>query len=221
MAPSEIAEMKTLLTETAIALILAVILVVICYYFVDRPVARFVHDHISFPRGLLQWPPLISGYLRAVALLAVILVVVWWAWKRGGRFQTVLLAISANLVINIVLKQLLKWGCGRYWPETREGDNPSLIGSGAYGFHPFHYGPAYDSFPSGHAAVICSVLSILWLTYPRWRWWYAIVGGAVCVALVGMNYHFVGDVIAGAMLGSITGVCVTHLFRLHRPKPGT
>jgi membrane-associated phospholipid phosphatase len=34
-----------------------------------------------------------------------------------------------------------------------------------------------------------------------------------------MNYHFVGDVIAGAMLGSITGVCMTHVFRLQRPKP--
>ena len=27
-----------------------------------------------------------------------------------------------------------------------------------------------------------------------------------------MNYHFVGDVIAGAMLGSVTGVYMTRLF---------
>jgi membrane-associated phospholipid phosphatase len=210
---------RTLASRTAIALILGIVLVVVCYYFVDRPVARFVHDHGWFPCWLLDWPPLISHCLKVVALSAVILVVLWWAWKPGGRFQTVLLAISANLVVTIVLKQFLKWGCGRYWPETREGDNPSFIGSGAYGFHPFHAGAAYESFPSGHAAVICSVLSILWLSYPRWRWCYAIVGGAVCAALVGLNYHFVGDVIAGAMLGSMTGVGLTCLFRLHRPKP--
>ena len=217
---SEIAEMRTLLTKTAVALILGVILVVICYYFVDRPVAWFVHDHGSFLHGFLQWPPLISNWLKTITPLAVILAVLWWAWKPGGRLQTVLLAISANLIVTTVLKQLLKWGFGRYWPETWKHNNPSLIGNGVYGFHPFQHGTAYESFPSGHAAVICSVLSILWLSYPRWRWLYAIVGGAVCVALVGMNYHFVGDVIAGVMLGSITGVYMTHLFHLHRPKPG-
>jgi membrane-associated phospholipid phosphatase len=131
-----------------------------------------------------------------------------------------LLAISANLVVTNLLKQLLKWSFGRYWPETWHYNNPSLIGNGAYGFQPFHHGAAYESFPSGHAAVIFSALSILWLSYPRWRWLYAIIGGALCVALVGMNYHFVGDVIAGVMLGSTTGICMTHLFRLHRPNAG-
>ena len=58
------------------------------------------------------------------------------------------------------------------------------------------------------------MLSILWLSRPRWRWLYAAVGGLVCVALVGLNYHFVGDVIAGAVLGSVTGFYATRLFRL-------
>ena len=34
------------------------------------------------------------------------------------------------------------------------------------------------------------------------------------MALVGLNYHFVGDVVAGAMLGSVTGVYTTRAFRL-------
>ena len=156
--------------------------------------------------------------LEGRAAPAILLVVLWCIWKPGGRLQTVLLAISANVIATTVLKQLLKWGCGRYWPETWSVRYPSLIGSGDYGFHPFHYGPAYGSFPSGHAAVICSGLSILWLSYPRWRWLYAIVGGVVCAVLAGMNYHFVGDVIAGVMLGSITGVYMTRLFRLEGLK---
>ena len=88
---------------------------------------------------------------------------------------------------------------------------PAVAGRG---FHPFHYGNAYASFPSGHAAVVFSVLSILWLSYPRWQFWYAMFGVAVCVGLVALNFHFVSDVIAGAMLGSITGVWMTQLFRL-------
>jgi membrane-associated phospholipid phosphatase len=144
----------------------------------------------------------------------IVAVVLWRLCKPGGRFQTVLLAISVNLVVTVAIKQLLKWTCGRYWPAPWLHGNPSLIGSGDYGFHPFHEGPFYDSFPSGHAAVICSVLSILWLCYPRGRWLWAAVGMILCGALVGMNYHFVGDVIAGVLLGSITGVYATRLFRL-------
>jgi membrane-associated phospholipid phosphatase len=208
---------RTPLTRTAIALIVGVILVVVCYFWVDRPVAWFVHNHRFFPPDLLKWPPLASKWLKGVAPLAIVLAVLWWACKPGDRLQRVLVAISANLIVTTVLKQLLKWSSGRYWPETWQSGNRSLIGSGDYGFNPFHHGAAYEAFPSGHAATICAVLSILWLSYPRWRWLYAIIGAIACIALVGMNYHFVGDVVAGVMLGSITGICMTRLFRLRAP----
>jgi membrane-associated phospholipid phosphatase len=197
-----------------VALILGFVLVVICYFWIDRPVAWFVHDHRFLPRELWRWPPLLSTGLKALAPLAILLTVLWWAWKRGRRLPTTLLAISANVVLTTILKHVLKWTFGRYWPEPWKPGLPSLISDGAYGFHPFHYGPAYDAFPSGHAAIVCAVLSILWLSYPRWRWVYATVGAVVCAALVAMNYHFVSDVIAGVMLGSTTGVCMTCLFRL-------
>ena len=64
------------------------------------------------------------------------------------------------------------------------------------------------SFPSGHAAVVFSVAAILWFSYPRWRWCYALACAAMSVALVALNYHFVGDVVGGAALGSITGLWV-------------
>jgi membrane-associated phospholipid phosphatase len=128
--------------------------------------------------------------------------------------QTVLLAISANLIVTSALKQILKWSFGRYWPETWTEGNPSLIGNGAYGFHPFHFGTRYESFPSGHAAVVFSVIAILWLSYPRWRRLQATMAAIVAVALVGLNFHFVGDVIAGATLGTLAGVYVARGFRL-------
>ena len=211
---------RTLLSKTLIALILGLVLVVACYFVVDRPVAWFVHNHRFFPQRFLLWPPWVSRWVKTISPLGIMAVVVWWAWRPGGRLQTVLLAISADLVAVTVLKQLLKWGCGRTWPETWPENNPSLIASGVYGFHPFHWGVAYDSFPSGHAAVICSVTWILWLGYPRWRWWYAMVCLCPCAALVGMNYHFLGDVVAGVILGCVTGAWIGRLFRLETPRAG-
>jgi membrane-associated phospholipid phosphatase len=205
---------RTLTGKAAIALLVSAIAVVVCYYWVDQPVARFVDSHRLVRHDSLTWLADLSGCLKHAAIPAILAVVGWWWWKPGGRAQTVLLAISVNLIVTSILKQLLKWGFGRYWPETWTEGNPSLIAGGDYGFHPFHYGTRYESFPSGHAAVIFSVIAILWLSYPRWRWFYGSIAAAVAVALVALNFHFVGDVVAGATLGAIAGLYVAYGFRL-------
>lgn len=197
-----------------VALILGGIAVAVCYLYVDQQVARFMHSHRFYPDDILVWPPLVSEWLSYLLMLAIGVVAVWRLWRPGGRTQTLLLAIAANLTVTAGIKTLLKWVFGRTWPEAWGDNNHSLIADGVYGFHPFHVGKDYQSFPSGHAAATFAVISILWLSRPRWRWLYAAVGGLMCMALVGMNYHFVGDVIAGAMLGSVTGIYATRIFRL-------
>jgi membrane-associated phospholipid phosphatase len=197
-----------------IALILGGILVVGCYCFVDRPVAWFVHDHRFYPTDFLLWPPLVSDWLTYLAIPGLVFVVAWRVLRLGGELQKLLLAIAVTLVVTVAIKIGLKWAFGRTWPETWIGNNPSLIANNVYGFNPFHAGIAYRSFPSGHAAVTFAVISILWLSRPRWRGLYAAAGGLMCIALVGLNYHFVSDVIAGAMFGTVMGVCATRIFRL-------
>jgi membrane-associated phospholipid phosphatase len=201
-------------SRPVIALILGSIAVALCYFFVDRPVAWFMHNHRFYSAEFLLWPPRVSEWLTYLAGLGIVGVVAWRLWHPGGQFQTLLLAIAANLVVTAGIKSVLKWSFGRTWPETWTGNNPALIPYGVYGFHPFHFGGAYQSFPSGHAAATFAVISILWLSLPRWRLLYMVVGVLVCVALVGLNFHFVGDVIAGAILGSVTGAYATRLFRL-------
>jgi membrane-associated phospholipid phosphatase len=68
-----------------------------------------------------------------------------------------------------------------------------------------HGGAAYQSFPSGHMAATCAVVSVLWIWYPRLRWLVTIAGIAVGVGLIGANYHFLSDVIAGAFIGISIG----------------
>jgi membrane-associated phospholipid phosphatase len=84
-------------------------------------------------------------------------------------------------------------------------NNPSFIRDGAYGFNFFHGGPGYASFPSGHTAATCAVISVLWIMVPKWRPLYALVVLAVAAGLIGANYHFLSDVIAGGFVGSSTG----------------
>jgi membrane-associated phospholipid phosphatase len=85
-------------------------------------------------------------------------------------------------------------------------NNPSLIHDGVYGFNPFHEaGIAYASFPSGHTAAICALMSVLWICYPRFWPVYLAAILAVSIGLVGADYHFLSDVIAGAFVGTSAG----------------
>jgi membrane-associated phospholipid phosphatase len=53
--------------------------------------------------------------------------------------------------------------------------------------------------------MICTVMTVLWICYPRFRPLYALCMAAVAVGLVGANFHFLSDVIAGAFLGISAG----------------
>jgi membrane-associated phospholipid phosphatase len=178
-------------------------LVVICYFFVDRPVAFFVHDYRIEKAEEFRWltepPPMVQMWAPLVlALLAI---------RRGMGpwrvWQQTLFVACVSLIVADQFRESLGDVSGRYWPETWHDNNPSLIGTGAYGFHPFEAGGETGSFPSGHAARIVGFLAVFWMAMPRARWLYVIIALPMLVALVAMNYHFVGDVIAGSVLGAV------------------
>lgn len=200
-----------LLRGTFIAIAACAVLVVISYYFVDRPVAFFVHRHEIAKFDDLRWltepPPLVQ--LWAPLVLTLLLV------RRAGgpwrRWQHVLFVACVSLIVADQFRESLGDVFGRYWPETWHDNNPSLIGTGTYGFHPFKVGDDTGSFPSGHAARILAFAAVYWLSMPRGRWLYAVLAVPMLIALVGMNYHFVGDVIAGSVLGALVGIWATKL----------
>jgi membrane-associated phospholipid phosphatase len=55
-------------------------------------------------------------------------------------------------------------------------------------------------------------MSVLWICYPRFRAIYALCIAAVAIGLVGADFHFLGDVIAGGYLGSLVGWLVVAMW---------
>jgi membrane-associated phospholipid phosphatase len=103
---------------------------------------------------------------------------------------------------------------GRYWPETWRHDNPSLIGTGTYGFHPFQRGDDVGSFPSGHACRILGFAGVWMIAMPGSRIVAIVLCAPMLLSLIAMNYHFVSDVIAGSVLGALIAAYAMHLARL-------
>ena len=130
------------------------------------------------------------------------------------RWQKVLLVACISLIVADDFRISLGDVFGRYWPETWQHDNPSLIGTGTYGFHLFQRGDDVGSFPSGHACRIMGFGGVWMIAMPGTRVTAMILSVPMLVSLVAMNYHFVSDVIAGSVLGALVATYAAYLARL-------
>jgi membrane-associated phospholipid phosphatase len=177
----------------------AVILIGLSIAFVDRPASTWAHAmmHPAFFVGLthLVDPVLPAALVGLVA--AGVAAACGWRPQACGK---TLIACCLAAVVAVVIKEQLKFVFGRTWPETWIG-NPSWIGNGAFGFHFFHGGEGWASFPSGHMTMITASFAVLWRRTRRWRWLWAVPILAVAIGLLGADYHFVSDMIAGVYLG--------------------
>lgn len=204
-----------LLAQSGVVLLVCALLVNVCYFYVDRPVAFFVHDQDFRRFEILRQFTYIPEIVPAWSPLVLVLLAIHRAWGPWRRCEWVLLAAIVSLMVAEQFRESLKFLFGRYWPETwLSGGNPSLIRDNAYGFHPFHNEAEYGSFPSGHTARSVAAATVFWITYPGWRWLCVLVPATIVIGLIGNNYHFVGDVVAGGFVGGIVGMYAGRLFRL-------
>jgi membrane-associated phospholipid phosphatase len=211
---------RALLLRTLITTAFCIAAVLICYFWIDRSVAFFVYQHHinSFPlfRWLTYPPPEVQNW----SALVLTILMVRRAWGPFLRWQKTLFVACLSLIVADDFRISLGDVFGRYWPETWTHDNPSLIGTGTYGFHPFQRGDDIGSFPSGHAARILAFATVWLIAMPRSRLVHVagiVLGASMLVSLVAMNYHFVSDVIAGSVLGGIVAMYAAHLARLQTP----
>jgi membrane-associated phospholipid phosphatase len=202
---SELTDFRALLRRSLIALAVCAVVVAICYVWVDRPVAFYVHDHQMTKIEVFEWltvpPPIVQSW----SPLILALLMIRRAFGPFKRCETTLLVACLSLLVANEFRVGLGELCGRYWPETWFDNNPSLIGTGTYGFRPFQHGDDIGSFPSGHAARILAFAAVWWIANPRSRIVCVVVSLPMLISLVAMNYHFVSDVIAGSTLGGIVG----------------
>jgi membrane-associated phospholipid phosphatase len=188
------------------------ILVVFCIAFVDRPVADHAHAiwriNEPFYKALTQIVDPVPWYAATVAsgyLVAFLLGV------RPGPRGAIALRIAIAILIALALKEQFKFLAGRTWPETWTANNPSYIKDGVYGFFPLKGlagggGRAYHAFPSGHMTIISAAAWSVALNWPRLKWLMPIPVALVAIGMVGANYHWVSDLIAGTFLGTAVAV---------------
>ena len=196
----------------SISAILIVVLT-LSYFFVDRQLAAVLH---SYTRGapFFVWLTYIASPLApSASILAAC--IAGRALSRGYLTQTESACLRASCAILIagVLTFELKEVFGRTWPETWVNHNPSYFENGIYGFFPFHGGQGYRSFPSGHTTAIAAAAGAAWCLWPKHRWLGVAFALAVAFGLLGADYHWLSDIMGGAIVGAFTGVAAAKVGR--------
>jgi membrane-associated phospholipid phosphatase len=199
------------------------LLVLLCIAFVDRPVATWMHENLGDERfgwftinyagvplkfgpfALMATPAEVLWPLAPLtaAVMAIAALGVGRPPKGYGRIA---LALCFSVLVAIPINGSLKFTFGRTWPESWIGRNPSWIRNGVYGFFPFHEGEGWRAFPSGHTMVISAFASVLYVASPKLRPACVALVALVVLGLIGGNYHFVSDTIAGLYFGAGIGL---------------
>jgi len=188
------------------SLLLVAVFALVSVTWFDKPVATWVHDIFgSHHFGRLARSPGLSIPL----LSAVIFVIYGFAAILGRCFSKLEIAVlvcTVSLLATEVIKDQLKFAFGRTWPDSWAPRILSFIHDNQFGFHFFHGGRSFESFPSGHAAAVAAVMSVLWIMFPRLRAGCAICIAAADLGLVLSNLHFISDVVVGTFVGISVGL---------------
>jgi membrane-associated phospholipid phosphatase len=185
--------------------------VIVCYLWLDQPIAFFIHQNVS-NQTIFVWLQRLPIAFLLVSFLILVWCGLWTLLDRPfSHVQFTGLVCGISFIAASFINNGLKYAFGRTWPETWIDNNPSLIQNGIFGFNPFHGGPGFASFPSGHVAAVCAVMTVLWWSYTNLRPIYVACVAAVAAGLIGANYHFLSDILSGIFVGVSTGYITTKI----------
>lgn len=191
-------------------LALTTALVIFCYFLIDKEVVLWLSQHSLRSYLIIKYMSEIPEIYIAVVPIIYLVIILRFSQDRWSLLDHKLLMFANTIAITQFLKAFFKFVFGRYWPETWT-NSFFYIDENFYGFHPFHLGVQYGSFPSGHSATLLAGTSILWLLFPRLRWLFLILILLGESGILLMNYHFISDILAGGVLGFLVAYHIYYL----------
>lgn len=207
--PSALAggDLRRALLVWLLSLLICAVAVTVAFVYFDVPVALYISGF--FPRS----ETLTRGFASVVLLAieaAVVLALIILRIRRGHLSpfrETVALACLASICAYAINDGTLKYFFGV--------PNPSALVDGAR--HTFHLlgGSPNSSFPSGHMVLAGSFAAVFMRMYRRSILPFSALLLLAALLLVGGEWHFVSDVLAGTFLGITAGLLAGEVWLAH------
>lgn len=146
--------------------------------------------------------------IMAIALWLIAPKIKYWIkFKKHIRW---LKAWTINFFLALLFSgfwlHVFKWAFGRKRPHIQPLFN-------AKEFYPFTHNWDYQSLPSGHAQVLFTVATMLFVLAPKGgRFWFKLAGFFAFTRVV-VYAHFLSDVIFGAYVGAISTLVLLYMMK--------
>jgi membrane-associated phospholipid phosphatase len=177
-----------------------------------------LHWHHAFGR---PWWLTDFTYLMYISYYALPLVLGIILYQKGKRRQ------FEELVFTVVVCFYLTYVGYLFFPtigpRVPVEAEATLLGGGTISqviraFLHFAERTTTDAFPSGHTGVALVCLFLGWRMLPSLRLPLVLVVAGIIFTTVYLHYHYVVDVVAGAVLGVLTPYCARALRQLLEPR---
>lgn len=185
---------KSAAWEIATCLVLVPFIPVVVLW-IDLPLACLVFDARSgqlTDHFLNTASPLLVHAIPDLGLIALLLLLVRRAREQRWRFffMSSAVGLASYATTEFILKPIFGRTSPHDWVWHQRAE--------------FHFFSASNySFPSGHAALATGALATLWLLQkPTGKLPLAMIA-AFDLAMVALNIHFLGDVLAGTLFGYV------------------
>lgn len=190
-------------------------------YWADEPVQEYFQKHNPLTNAFGDVTVLV-GYIVPIVVPATIYAI--GAIDDQSELTTAGAAAIQAVVVQTVVVATLKWLTDRAAPFPNGDPNEKRWTSGLltdsehaddWNFNPFDIEWALD-WPSGHTASNIALVSSLVAFYPD-EIWLPIIGYPFALAIgIGMvegDFHWLSDVVAGALIGHVIGWQIGKGFR--------
>jgi len=152
----------------------------------DKTVAIYFYNHQEY-KNILKF---ITQFGKAEYFLIPSILV--FLIYRSIFALCVFFSVAFSGILSIIIKIIV----ARYRP-------PILFNENLYGFKGFDVGFLVNSFPSGHTTTAFSGFVMLGLFFPKYRYIFISLAVIIGLSRIMLGVHYLSDVIAGAMLGSL------------------
>lgn len=154
--------------------------------------------------GDLEKAVLLSeAFAHGSGVIVILLALMLCGIPKGRLLQILILAAGAGVTANL-LKSLFT----RVRPYAREALS---VAENSTAFQEMASGSFWDaslrSFPSGHSATAVGFAIGLAYVFPRARWLFLALALAACYQRVYVGAHYPSDVLWGAVIAGIWGLC--------------
>ncbi len=195
LKPKERFYPAVLLSHTKKILLISLIFALLCYFFIDIPLAVYTKDMNIFSHKVAHFFSSLFSPTDLIINIPLLFLIAKIFWKKESFADPIKLLIF-TLPLCYVIAKFLKHMIPRYRPVD-------LFTHQAFGFHMISKDVAELSFPSIYGCLVGAIAGAIACYAPKYSWHLVSLAFFISLSRVIIGMSYLSDVIIGVVLGAL------------------